>query len=355
MNKNNNLDIIIPVYNSDKQLLSTLLSIGYSEDYNIQNIIIIDDYSTENNNYKEIIDKFSILYNIIYKRLPNNCGPGLARQEGIKISTAKYLTFIDCGDLIYNTTFKRAFLLLEENPNTYVFSFGHNSEINDNHEFEYISPNHNRLLGKIFNREFLIKYNIYFNQIETKINEDIGFNIACRLICQDIFNKTNEIKYIEIDTPLIMWVYHKNSITRYNNHEFYFKQGKGLGINAIHAIQLAENNNVDINLIQEQAYIIFCHLYFYYISTLNIHPEFIEENLQGALYFYKNYFIKTEKYPLNAELFLKIYNKELQELYCDLNDPFFIKFPSFSIIDFLNYLEKKYKEEKSYVENNYLV
>ena len=55
----NSLDIIIPVYNSDKQLLSTLFSIGYFPEYNIKNIIIIDDCSNCNNDYQKSIDIFS--------------------------------------------------------------------------------------------------------------------------------------------------------------------------------------------------------------------------------------------------------------------------------------------------------
>ena len=341
----NSLDIIIPVYNSDKQLLSTLFSIGYFPEYNIKNIIIIDDCSNCNNDYQKSIDIFSSFYNIIYYKFEENKGPGMARQKGLEFSTANYILFIDCGDLIHNIfTFKNVFSLILENPDIYVFSYAHSMENCNN--LDYISPKHNRLLGKIFRKDFLIKYNISFNSEEPRTNEDIGFNIACRLICQDLFKKTNILRYAEIDEPLIIWVYDSNSITRKDNHAFYYWQGKGLGVNGIYAINLAEKNNVDQTIIQEEAYSIFCNLYFIYIGALNIRPEYADESLLGAIYFYENYLYKNIN-NLNPKLFLTIYNNELKNLINNLDEPFFAKFPPFSIIDFLNKLEKlkNYKGE----------
>jgi hypothetical protein len=176
-----------------------------------------------------------------------------------------------------------------ENPNIYVYSFAHLDE-SYNGQTVFCSPKHNRLLGKIFYRKFLNEYNITFSQENTRINEDIGFNYACRMICEHLFYQDNIVRYYEDQTPLIIWIYDKNSLTRINNHEFYYKQNEGLSANGIHAIKIAQKNKVDNKIIQKQAYEIFNALYFNYIGSINVAPQFLEINLKGALNFYNFYF-----------------------------------------------------------------
>jgi GT2 family glycosyltransferase len=79
MNFNKILDIIIPVYNSDKDLYHTLCSLNSIDTNEINEIIIIDDASYKNNNYTEIISFFSNFMTIKYCKLEKNLGPGGAR------------------------------------------------------------------------------------------------------------------------------------------------------------------------------------------------------------------------------------------------------------------------------------
>lgn len=108
----------------------------------------------------------------------------------------------------------------------------------------YVHPSHGRLLGKIYKTEFIKQYNISFNLQESYANEDIGFNNLCKLICLQIYSDNGIQTYLECEEPLIIWTYNPNSITRKNNHEFYFKCNFELSKNIIYAIEEAKIRKV---------------------------------------------------------------------------------------------------------------
>lgn len=98
-NKNEKVSIIIPTYNRFKYLLNTINSIKEQTYKNIE-IIIVNDKSTENEYYTHNFGE-----NIKVIHLPKNtkeiygfpCA-GHVRNEGIKISTGKYIAFCDDDD-----------------------------------------------------------------------------------------------------------------------------------------------------------------------------------------------------------------------------------------------------------------
>ena len=61
------IDIIIPVYNSGKNIARSLNSVLDQVNYKDINVYIVDDCSTED--YKDIINHFSKYLNITYLRL----------------------------------------------------------------------------------------------------------------------------------------------------------------------------------------------------------------------------------------------------------------------------------------------
>lgn len=76
------LDLIIPVFNNKAGLYRTLLSIGMDYPQNSLYITIVDDNSNEN--YNDIIELFQHFYPIRILILPENHGPGYARQYGLE-------------------------------------------------------------------------------------------------------------------------------------------------------------------------------------------------------------------------------------------------------------------------------
>jgi len=92
---NNFIDIIIPVFNSEKYIGDTLNSI-LQQDYDKYKVYIIDDCSIDNS--FEIIKKFS-KKNFFCERLSKNMGPAFCRNLGMRLSSAEYICFIDSDDL----------------------------------------------------------------------------------------------------------------------------------------------------------------------------------------------------------------------------------------------------------------
>ena len=93
------VSVIIPVYNSEKFLESTILSV-VNQTIGFENIelLLVDDSSTDSS--REIINKFSKQYdNIKSIFLDENHGcPGPARNIGIAKATSEYIMFLDNDD-----------------------------------------------------------------------------------------------------------------------------------------------------------------------------------------------------------------------------------------------------------------
>lgn len=113
------LSIIIPAFNSEKYIGKCLESI-VNQNYNNYEVIIVNDGSTDNTEKicKNIIkdnNKFKIINKI-------NGGVSSARNEALKISTGKYIWFIDSDDYIEKDAFK---IIYEKIDNVDVLAFGY--------------------------------------------------------------------------------------------------------------------------------------------------------------------------------------------------------------------------------------
>ena len=89
------ISIVIPVYNSSLTLKECLASI-FSSSFKDYEVIVVSDNSTDNS--VKIASEFNT--NII--ELPENKGPGNARNEGAKIAQGDILLFIDSDVIINN-------------------------------------------------------------------------------------------------------------------------------------------------------------------------------------------------------------------------------------------------------------
>ena len=88
------VSIIMSAYNSGAFISKAIESVLNQTYKNIE-LVIINDCSTDNT--EEVIQSFND-NRIKYKKLQKNEGCGAARDEGIKISTGDYITFLDSDD-----------------------------------------------------------------------------------------------------------------------------------------------------------------------------------------------------------------------------------------------------------------
>ena len=303
------IDIIIPTYKNKQGLRNTLSSINQALLSNFT-ITIIDDCS--NLIYKDIEIQFPF---ITILQLQQNVGPGIARQYGMQHTKQSYILFMDTGDVFINNQMQQIMITtIKEKPEVYIYSWSHLAEDKN----IICKDTHNRLHGRIYSRAFLQKYHITFCTTSSRVNEDVGFNRACRLVLAD---KEKENNYFHSNQPLVIW---RNtdptSLTRKNNYEFtYNQQNMGLALNEIHVFNISNQNNISSSLLQKQADEIIISMYRNIYYTAQERPEFIQQSWAGAYYFYNEIYKNYEKTPsiylqsLLAKFIKEISNKKMRK------------------------------------------
>lgn len=92
------VSIIVPVYNVEKYLCECLDSI-LNQTYKEFELILVDDGSTDKSG--EICDKYKGEHNNIKVIHQENQGQAAARNNGVKISEADWIMFVDSDDVIH--------------------------------------------------------------------------------------------------------------------------------------------------------------------------------------------------------------------------------------------------------------
>lgn len=189
---NINISYIVPAFNCEKYLYDCVDSIIKQKLKSIE-IIIINDGSTDNTlKIAEMIqEKYPSIIRVFSKK---NGGAASARNYGLKKSLGKYVIFIDSDDLIFGNSLNKCIEIMEQ-KNIDIFLSDISLLVNDkikrnehnsrnilisSNVLEYISylPKFpGSCCSKIFSREYLNKYNLYF--IEGIVNEDIDYMINC--------------------------------------------------------------------------------------------------------------------------------------------------------------------------------
>lgn len=116
MKKRSLVSVITPVYNGEHHLFRLLDSI-LMQDYNNIELIIIDDGSTDNT--KQVVDlykeKFSQANIKLIYQFQENAGQAQAINQGLKLMSGYYLTWIDSDDFFkYNSISERVDALEEK-------------------------------------------------------------------------------------------------------------------------------------------------------------------------------------------------------------------------------------------------
>lgn len=278
------IDLIIPVYNAEKTLELTLMSIKMQTIINKITVYLIDDCSKDN--YDKILNNHKDM-NIIYKKLEKNSGPAVARQKGIDISSNKYIMFIDADDLFYDAdSVKRLYETIEQGYD-YVAGFTYEEKR------EIKIQNESDLHGKIYRRKFIEDNQLKFN--ETRVHEDNYFNNLV-LACDPLIKKILDYVYIYVDN--------NESITN-SQKEKEFESFKILFSNIKQLLEEAKKRNCNRETI---AYLMFLKVKYFN----RIYPEFNKEQKEIFKLWIKEYNLKIEKYLERTDL-EEIYDEMLKE------------------------------------------
>lgn len=211
------LSIIVPVYNLEKYIATTLdslLNINCSFDYEI---VVINDGSTDQS--EKIVKKYREKRKCIRLYTIENKGVSNARNFGISKAMGKYITFIDGDDTVYPDFFEVAVNELENGH--YDFVQG-NFEIIENNRIlmqqhvnqdliidkkyelfkHFFYPHkkiiHNTVWGKVYKSELL--KNTYFDKT-LKVAEDQKYIFDLLLQVKKIkLIARSGVKYVQRDT-----------------------------------------------------------------------------------------------------------------------------------------------------------
>lgn len=116
MKDNPLVSIVITLYNSEKYIRESIMSVQTQTYQNIE-IIVVNDGSKDNSS---IIVKKMMLEDQRIKFFENtkNMGIPYTRNEGIKYSNGKYMAVLDSDDLSEPTRIEKQVYFLENNPNS---------------------------------------------------------------------------------------------------------------------------------------------------------------------------------------------------------------------------------------------
>jgi len=201
MSGENKISVIVPVHNVESYLEQCLASVA-NQTIGLENlqVIMVDDHSTDNslsimNKYSEKYDSF-----ISVSLEEGKTGAGVARNEGLKNATGKYIMFTDSDDFYEINACETMYNVIEEQKTDFVtFNYRNSDEegtpwenpifnldvyrnmkldIKDYDKSFYVM--NSSVCNKIFNREFLLKNNIWFFD-DGKPSEDTYFSMSAFL------------------------------------------------------------------------------------------------------------------------------------------------------------------------------
>lgn len=322
------IDVIIPAHKAQGTIIRTLSSIALQSIVDDIEVTIVND--CDGIGYQKYVDMFSPYMSIKEIVMPENGGPGDARQYGIDNTTNPLLTFIDADD-----TFAGAFALkilreqlLAEPTTACCFS----TFVEDQLKIYVPHPNDSVwMFGKLYKRDFIKKYDIRFKP-GSRANEDAGFNMICKLFS----NGAEQIKYIPEVT--YYWHFKEDSITRINNAQYSYDQSfVGYTANMIYALKYAESVNPFNPNLMPMKVMIFCNLYEYFIETVARDKRFIEQNFQCCKDYYNEVYKEIEP-KINDDALGEVYNEVMRNAYA--GNKMFKIIPSMGIKEFLEKLKE---------------
>ena len=212
------VSVIVPVYNVEKYIEKSIISICV-QDFSNYEIIIVND-GTKDDSMKivdSVLSKYDIPYLIINQK---NAGMSAARNAGLKVATGEYVCFIDSDDIMDKRYISKLYTLAKNEDQSVCFcDFEDVFETNRFGSSGYDQGNciitRNDLLinflkrkykihacALLINREMLINDNMFFNE-DLRFGEDNNFMWR-------LFPKLTSIGYVK--APLYKYLRRENSV-----------------------------------------------------------------------------------------------------------------------------------------------
>jgi glycosyltransferase involved in cell wall biosynthesis len=304
------ITLIIPAYNAHSTIETAIASVVIQTVVDKINIIIADDHSERT--YDDIVQKFSNLVKIRAIRHEKNLGVSYARQTGLDAVDTPYFAFMDSDDVFLNAlVFEKMLTHMERTPECILLS-GSFLEQRETLDYELKDKSMYWTFSKLYRTSYVRKNNISFppqNQ-----NEDNIFNMTIKMCLKDNESIQNT------QEPMYIWKYKPDSITRNNNHEYWFHMDVVGVIRGLYHI--LENPNINREIYINDAINFFFIGYFRYHDSKFLRPneEWHKKILKETRRLYEQV-IKPFEFKLTDEiitermaLVVKEHQKELQDI-----------------------------------------
>lgn len=148
---NNKISVIIPIYNTYRELPKCLESIC-NQTYKNLEIICIDDGSSDGS--EQILDDFAAKDNRMVVVHQKNKGESYARNEGLRRATGDYVAFVDCDDWIDSKMYEDMFFAMYSEDLDMVAVSWYKEHVNQSIEIKNELP----VMKHAFNQEQLLNY-----------------------------------------------------------------------------------------------------------------------------------------------------------------------------------------------------
>lgn len=264
-----NFDLIIPCYGPSKLIEKGIMSIAIQWQSEYIHVTLVNDCSPNTDcDYQDLVDKYKDMLDIRCIRTPQNSGQGLARQYGVDNTSHNYFMFMDEDDQLGNGVSISEFVgavehaLLEKTPDgQIVCDKNGNPIINgdakiavaagslfafDENSFQTITNTNQVFINsKLYNRRFVEKHNIRFNEDQSRHAEDYFWS-QCFYYCLD-----NDPEYTGIlldnNEKYYLWYPNPESQSRVDPDYGYMLSGYTINgsVNILDFMKNSEINNVE--------------------------------------------------------------------------------------------------------------
>ena len=161
------VSVIIPMYNSEKTILTCLKSVKNQTYKNIE-VIIINDGSQDRS--QEIVEKYIMQNNLTTWRLINqkNHGVSFSRNMGIQESIGEFIAFLDTDDSWNCDKLSKQIHFLKKHQQVFIASLSNRQNISENNMYREYTFKDMLISNKVITSSVLIRTDI--------IKEFNGFN-----------------------------------------------------------------------------------------------------------------------------------------------------------------------------------
>lgn len=297
------LSVVVPIYNAEDCIAKCLQSLNVAKHKKNIEIVLIDDGSTDKS--AEICLDFVRRYSYMRYYRIDNSGVSTARNIGIKVSTGKYIMFVDADDCVNSSYFDVIDKEMSSDNKMLIFGYqtiNYSRHIKIDANFEnrrinlenasvkekkYVYYNIGSVVwNKVFNRDILVRHGITF-RTEMKTSEDQVFIF-------DYINVAKTMKFL----PDILYYYQDNAN------------------GAVHRIQLSYFDDFKKAYLIERK--IVTELGLEDAELIDCNKKYIERIMEFAAYYYgshvggKELAVAINKYQIKKEI---MNMKELPVLY----------------------------------------